>query len=75
MTLFSVKDFSVCFFRIKSVLRECLEAIQSVEYASVKRNTKIEKKAQAIPIACVADSQLEYVRRAYKTYKNLKNYF
>ncbi|XP_061717878.1 anti-sigma-I factor RsgI-like [Cydia pomonella] len=76
---FSGDGFNNWSFRIKSILKEnlCLEAIQTVKYAENKDNEKMEARAQAILIAAVADSHLEYVREetAYAMFKNLEECF
>lgn len=71
-------NFSNWCFRIKSILRdaEVLKAIEDQDYAS--SNEKGEAKAQALLIAGVSKSHLEYIKNetnAYEMFKKLEENF
>lgn len=72
---FAGQNFSTWAFRMKSILREAgvLEVIEKED----NKDDAFEAKAQAIIIAAVADSHLEYVKKktAYEMFSNLQENF
>lgn len=76
---FAGVDFSTWSFRIKSILKEngVQKAIEDEDYGKNEQNSKTEAKAQAILIAGVADSHIEYLKKdtAYMMFKNLEENF
>lgn len=74
------EDFSNWCFRIKSILRESQveDAIADSEFHKKATNKKDEYRAQAIIIAGVSNSHLEYIKNkesAYEMFKNLEDNF
>ncbi|PZC77519.1 hypothetical protein B5X24_HaOG203232 [Helicoverpa armigera] len=64
---------------MKSILKEndCLAAIESKAFVSKTENSKVESKAQALLIAGVADSHIDYVKKdsAYLMWQSLEENF
>lgn len=76
---FAGTNFSTWSFRIKSILREngVLKAIEDENFKNVAQNLTNEAKAQAILIAGVADSHIEYMKKesAFEMFQNLEENF
>lgn len=77
---FNGEDFSNWAFRMKSILREkqVLQAIESEDFSKKAENKVAEAKAQAIIIAGVCNSHLEYIKSqnsAYGMFKTLEDNF
>lgn len=77
---FCGEDFGNWSFRIKSVLKQAqvIKAIEKPDFAGKEENAASEAKAQAIIIAGVGNTHLEYLKphnSAYDMFKSLENNF
>lgn len=77
---FAGENYSVWSFRILSILKEngVEKAVEDNTFAAKTENKILEAKAQALIIAAVADSHLEYLRdkvSAYSMFENLEKNF